>query len=330
MLGKSFRVAWYTVFAAAGLLSSHAASAQDWVPQRHVGLVVPGGAGGSLDVTARTVHRIWDELKLLPVTNTVVNKGGGGHLIGYEYVRQHTGDPHYLGLATSVLLSGHIAGYVPFTYTDVTPIAFLVTEYIAFAVRADSPIKTGRDLIEVLKKDAASLSFGMGGTRGGTYHIAAGLPFQSAGVDIKPIKMAFFAGQHATQLLGGHVDVAVGGLANVIPHVESGKLRLIAVSTSKRLEGVLASVPTWEELGFQGTYGSRRSIFAPKGITAEQVAYWEGVLRKVVESEDFRRTAEKYQWDVTFKGAAETRKFMEQEYVQLKRVMTYLELAKRQ
>ncbi len=148
MLGTSFRVAWYTVFAAAGLLSSHAASVQGWVPQRHVGLVVPGGAGGSLDVTARTVHRIWDDLKLLPVTSTVVNKGGGGHLIGYEYVRQHTGDPHYLGLATSVLLSGHIAGYVPFTYTDVTPIAFLVTEYIAFAVRADSPIKTGRDLME--------------------------------------------------------------------------------------------------------------------------------------------------------------------------------------
>lgn len=77
--------------------TADAASAQGWVPERHVELTVPGGAGGSLDGTARTVHRLWQELKLLPVTSMVMNRGGGGHAIGYDYVRQRTGDPHYLG-----------------------------------------------------------------------------------------------------------------------------------------------------------------------------------------------------------------------------------------
>jgi putative tricarboxylic transport membrane protein len=304
-------------------------SAQGWVPERHVELTVPGGAGGSLDGTARTVHRLWQELKLLPVTSTVMNRGGGGHAIGYDYVRQRTGDPHYLGLATSMLLTGHIAGYMPITYTDITPIAFLLTEYVAFAVRVDSPIKSGRDLVEALRKNPGSLSFAMGAARGGTYHLATGLPLQSAGVDMKPVRMAFFSGgAQVTQVLGGHVDVAVGGMVSAVPHVESGKLRVIAVSSPKRIGGVLASVPTWEELGFKGTYGSRRSIFGPKGITSEQVAYWEGVLRRVVESEEFRKSAEKNQWDATFRGSAETREFMEAEYAQLKSVMTFLGLVK--
>ncbi len=317
------------VLLVAAAVASGAASAQGWAPERHVELTVPGGAGGSLDGTARTVHRLWQELKLVPVASTVMNRGGGGHAIGYEYVRQRTGDAHQLGLATDMLLTGHIAGYMPFTYTDVTPIAFMLTEYVAYAVRADSPIKTGRDLVEALKKNPAALSFAMGAARGGTYHLAMGVAMHGAGVDMKPVRMAFFTGGgQITQLLGGHVDVAVGGLASAAPHAESGKLRIVAVSAPQRIGGALASVPTWEEMGLKGTYGSRRSIFAPKGVTAEQVAYWEGVLRRVAESEEFRKAAEKNQWDVTFKGSAETRQLMQSEYGQLKGLMAYLGLIK--
>ncbi|MGZ8156573.1 MAG: tripartite tricarboxylate transporter substrate binding protein, partial [Burkholderiales bacterium] len=318
-----------TAFCAVAFVSGPTA-AQGWAPDRHVELTVPGGAGGSLDNTARTVQRLWQELKLVPVSSAVMNRAGGGHAIGYQYVRQRTGDPHHLGLSTSMLLSAHIAGYLPLTYTDVTPIGFLVTEYVAFAVHPDSPIKTGRDLVEALKKNPASLSFAMGAARGGTYHLATGLPLQGAGVDIKPIRMAFFSGgKQVTQVLGNHADVAVGGLASAAPHAEGGKLRIVAVSAPQRLTGALANVPTWEELGFKaGTYGSRRSIFAPKGITAEQVAYWENVLRRVVESDEFRKIAERNYWDATFKDAAETGRLLQAEYGRLKGVMAYLGLVK--
>lgn len=327
---RRFALHWLSAVAlTGGAAATGVVSAQGWVPDRHVELTVPGGAGGSLDGTARTVHRMWQELKLVPVPSTVMNRGGGGHAIGYEYVRQRAGDAHQLGLATDMLLTGHIAGYMPFTYTDVTPIAFMLTEYVAYAVRADSPIRTGRDLIEALKKNPAALSFGMGAARGGTYHLAMGVPLHAAGVDMKPVRMVFFTGGgQITQLLGGHVDVAVGGLASAAPHAEAGKLRIVAVSAPKRINGALASVPTWEEMGLKGTYGSRRSIFAPKGVTAEQVAYWEGVLRRVAESDEFRKAAERNQWDVTFRGAADTRELMQAEYGQLKGLMAYLGLIK--
>lgn len=327
--GLSRRGLAVAVLLACGGVALGVPDVRGWTPERHVELTVPGGAGGSLDGTARTVHRLWQELKVLPVASTVMNRGGGGHAIGYEYVRQRAGDAHQLGLATDMLLTGHIAGYMPFTYTDVTPIAFLLTEYVAFAVRADSPIRTGRDLVDALRKNPAALAFAMGAARGGTYHLAMGVPMHGAGVEMKPVRMAFFTGGgQITQLMGGHVDVAVGGLASAAPHAESGKLRIVAVSSPKRVGGALASIPTWDEMGLKGTYGSRRSIFAPKGVTAEQVAYWEGVLRRVAESEEFRKAAERNQWDVTFKGSAETVQLMQSEYAQLKGLMAYLGLIK--
>lgn len=326
MLGKSFRVAWYPVFAAAGLLLSHAASAQGWVPQRNVEFVVPAGPGSSLDNNVRLIQKLSSEFKLLPVPGTVVNRAGGEHLLAYNYVRQRAGDPHYLSLATSVLLTSHISGRSSITYTDVTPVATLSTEWTFAAVRVESPLKTGRDLIEVLMKDPASLSLGYAST---THRIAAVLPMRTAEVDIKRVRMVVFeGGKTGIMLLGGHTDVALSTYSQVVPHVESGKLRVIAVNSPQRLGGVLASVPTWEELGYKSGSGSWRGIIAPKGITSQQVAYWEGVLRRVVESDEFRRDVENNNGHVTFRGAAETRSFMEAEYNELKSAMAYLGLAK--
>jgi putative tricarboxylic transport membrane protein len=304
----------------------YAPVAQGWEPQRRVELVVPGGAAGSLDTTARTVHKAWEELKLLPKGSGVNNKPGGEHAVGYTYVSQRAGDPHFLGLATSVLLTGHITGRIPITYSDVTPLAFLVTEYVVFAVREDSPLKTGKDFLHALGKNPGALSISVGSD---THRIAAALPLQSEGVNIKPVKIvAFNGGKQILAVLGGHVDVSVSGSVLVEPHVQAGKMRVIAVSSPRRMGGTLATVPTWEELGYKATIGSWRAMFAAHGVTPDQVAFWEQAFKKVVESEEFRKDAEKNQWDSTFMGAADTRKFMEREYAQLKSVMTYLGMSK--
>jgi putative tricarboxylic transport membrane protein len=300
-------------------------AAQAWIPQRHVEVTVPNAQGSSLDNTARVYHKLWHDLKLLPVTSSLVNRQGGEQAIAYTYLRQRTGDAHFLSFANPSLLSNHIAGRSTFTYTDFTPIAFLMTDDYIFAVRADSPLKTGTDMVEALKKRPDSLSFGMGNL---THRIAIGMVLQSAKIDIKQVKMVVLnAGTQSVQAMGGHVDVAVSPLAQVLPHIESGKMRVLAVSAPKRKEGILANVPTWPELGYKsGTYETWRALIAPKEITLAQTVYWEDVIRKVMLSEDFKRAAEKYQWDVSFKGAADARKHMEDEYAATKSVMMYLGL----
>jgi putative tricarboxylic transport membrane protein len=320
--------------AAAGALAcawaAGAVAAQGWSPQRNVELIVPSTAGGSLDTTGRTVQRIWNDLKLLPGSSTVANRAGGGHAVAYSYLNQRAGDPHYLCITSSTLLANHINGHIPLTYTDFTPLAVLLTEYIAFAVRADSPIKTGKDLIEALRKSPASLSLALSSAMGGTHHISFGLPLQSAGIDTTKLKFVAFnsSSEAVTELLGGHVDVISAGTVNVTPFVDSGKLRVLAVTSPKRMTGPLANVPTWPELGYKGVFENWRGVIGAKGITAEQTAFWENVFRRVTGSEEFRRYAEKNQWEGNFKGAEESRKFMAAQYNELKGVMSYLGLAK--
>jgi len=314
------------------LLSAHAPSAlaQGWTPQGNVELIVPASAGGSLDATGRMVQKIWTDLKLVPTSSTVVNRSGGGHAVAYNFLAQHNGDPQFLSITSSTILANHINGRLKVTYTDFTPLAILLTEHIAIAVRPDSPIKTGKDFVEALKKDPSSLSIGLGSAAGGTHHIAVALPLLSGGVDLKKLKLVSFnsSGEAVTALLGGHVDVISAGTINVAPHIQSGGMRAVGTTAPQRLQGVFANVPTWPEQGYKGVFENWRGVIGAKGTTAPQIAYWEGVLKRVVDSDEFRQQAEKNQWERTFKGSAEMRKFLAAQYTDLKEVMTSLGLVK--
>ena len=90
------------------LILSNAARSQGWTPQRHVEVTVPNAQGSSLDITARTFHKLWHDLKLAPVTSSVVNRQGGEQAIAYSYLRQRTGDAHYLSFANPALLMTYL------------------------------------------------------------------------------------------------------------------------------------------------------------------------------------------------------------------------------
>lgn len=309
---------------------SATAIAQNWQPEGNVELIVPAGAGGSLDATGRMVQKIWTDLKLLPTSSTVTNRSGGGHAVAYNYLAQQAGNPHVMSITSSTILTNHINGRLKVTYSDFTPLAVLLTEHIALTVRPDSAIKTGKDLVEALKKDPTSLSIGLGSAAGGTHHIAIALPLLSGGVDIKKLKLVSFnsSGEAVTALLGGHVDVISAGTINVAPHIQAGKMRVLGTTAPQRLRGVFASVPTWPEQGYKGVWENWRGVIGAKGITAQQTAYWEGVLKRVVDSDEFKQQAEKNQWERTFKGSAEMTKFLAAQYSDLKEVMAPLGLVK--
>ncbi|MEO7726032.1 MAG: tripartite tricarboxylate transporter substrate binding protein [Burkholderiales bacterium] len=313
------------------VLGAGVACAQNWSPQRNVDVIVPSSAGGSLDTTGRTVTRIWGDLKLLTVSSSISNRPGGGHAIAYNYLAQRAGDPHNLCVTSMTLLANHINGHNPVTYTDFTPLSVLLTEYIAIAVQADSPLKTGKDLIEALRQAPASLSLALSSAPGGTHHMSFAMPLLSGGVDVTKTKLVVFnsSGEAVTALLGGHVDVISAGTVQVAPFVASGKLRVLAVSSPRRMSGPLAAAPTWPELGFKGVLENWRGIIGAKNITAAQAAYWENIFRRITSSDEFRSYAEKNQWEITYRDAENSRKFMAAQYDELKGVMTELGMAKK-
>jgi putative tricarboxylic transport membrane protein len=304
--------------------------AQSWSPERNVELIVPAGPGGSLDTTGRLVQRIWTELKLVPQTSSVVNRGGGGHALAYASLAQRAGDPHVLSITSPTILTNYINGRLPYTYGNFTPLAVLLTEYIAFAVPADSPLKNGRDLMDALRTSPENYSIALSSALGGTHHLSLGIPAKSAGVDMKRVKLVAFnsSGEAISAILGRHVNVIATSTAVLQPHLQSGKLRAIAVSAPKRMAGAFANTPTWPELGLKGIWENWRGVIAPGEITKQQIAYWESVLRSVTDSDEFKSYAAKNLWDSSFTGAEQMTAFLAGQYNELHEVMAFLGFAK--
>ncbi len=312
------------------LLNGGTALAADWKPERPVEIVAMSGPGGANDVIARTLQRVMQQRKLVDAPMTVVSKVGAGGVIAWSYLNQHAGDGGYISVSPINLLIEHILGASPITYTDVTPIAQLFNEYVAFAVIAESPLRSGRDVVDKLKADPGSVTFAVAASLGGSNHIATMVALKSAGVDVKKLKFVVFTSgvQSLTNVMGGHVDVAVVPVSGVVAHVTAGRLRVLAVSAAKRLGGSFSSVPTWKEQGADSAFSSARGVIGPKGMTAAQIAYWENVLARVVESDDWKKDLENNYWEGQFLTSADTRKLLKTQYDQYKSVLIDVGLAR--
>ena len=306
------------------------AKAQGWSPQHNVEIVVGSAPGGSNDKTARTVEHILATAKLVPSSVTVVNRPGGGSTIAFNYVMQKAGDPHVLMVGTPSLLTNHITGLSKQHYTDFTPIASLLNDYVVFAVNAEGPIKTGKDLIARLKKDPKSVTIGFATALGSHNHIAAGLLMKAIGGNARDLKVIAHKGsaEAVTNLMGGHIDLVTTAAGNVASHVAAGKLRVIAVAANKRFTGQLADIPTWKEQGVNLVFGGWRGILAPKGLTREQSAYWENTLRKVTETAEWKTDLERNFWADDFVPGEQFRKELDKDYEAMKAVLVDIGLAK--
>lgn len=301
-----------------------------WKPVRSVEIIVGVGPGGGIDRTARLIQKILQEQRLIDVTATVVNKPGGGGAIAQAYLNQHAGDAHLWGITATSLLTNHITGKSTFGYRDFTPVAMLSDEYLGFLVPQDSPLKDGKDLLNALKTDPESLPIGIATAAGNTNHIAAGLAATAAGGDVKKLRVVVFSsgGQAMTALLGGHVSLVVTPSANAIRHLQSGKMRVLAVASPARLEGALAVVPTWKEQGQDIVVANWRPVVGPKDWSAPQVAYWEDVFARLTRSDEWKQEIARTGSVNHYMNSRELAKYFEAQYAQFQTVLTALGLAR--
>jgi putative tricarboxylic transport membrane protein len=309
-------------------LAAASALAQGWKPEKNVEIVVGLTAGSSQDRTGRTLQKIWQDTNALGVTSTVVNRVGGGGQIAWTYLSQHAGDAHYFQIASPTILTSHITGASRFTFTDFTPMALLGSQYLAVAVHTDSPLRSGRELMERLKRDPYSLSLGIN-SAGSALHILAGALVKAAGGDPKKAKIPVFQGAELmTAGIGGHIDCVVTVASNILPHVESGKLRMLGIAAPRRLGGVLASVPTWKELGFDIVVSNWAGVFSVKGVSPQQIAWWDSALAAAIATAEWKAFLEANQWEAEYLNSADYTRFLRAEDAKLRSALTDLGLAK--
>lgn len=319
---------------AAGVLSCSgffaAAAAQAWQPERPVEIVVPTTPGGSADLTGRTLQKIFQESGLVKTPVTVVNKPGAGGAVSLVYLNQHAGDGHHIAINTPNIIANDINKRSPVNYTEVTPLANLLSQYTVVAVRADSPIRTGQDFIDRLRKDPGSLAVSTPTTLGSINHMSYALIARAAGVDVKKLKAVILGsgGDAVTALLGGHIDAHVGTTSSVIRMVQAGKIRVIGIAAPRRIGGSYAEVPTWGEQGYSVIMDTWRGVIGPRGMTREQIAFWNDVLARAVATDTWKEALQRNEWEPNYLDSDRTRRLFDADYAEYKSILVELGMIK--
>jgi len=314
------------------LLSASAASAQEsWTPTRAVTLIAPNAPGGTSDRTARNIQGIVQKYRLLEVPVNVVNRPGGNGTLALNQLNGQPGDPHTLLITTSAVISNHITGLAEYRYTDFTPIALLIGDNYGINVRAGSPIRSARELLDRVRKSPEAISFGVSSV-GGTNYTSLVAALKKGGIEVRRVKIASFAGggQISMQLLGGHVDAINTGLGNMVDHLRQGKMRTLVISGPRRMGAPFADVPTWREVGVDVSLLGWRGILGARGLTPAQIAFWDGVFRRLVQTEEWKSDLLSNYWVNIYAGAAETGKWLDAEHVETRQLLTELGMARTQ
>lgn len=309
-----------------GLVAADAQAQASWRPGKAVEIIVSTGAGGIADQNARVIQKTLMDEKLLTAA-VVVNKAGGNQILAVNYLKQFPADPHYLLYANPTVFTNQLAGLSPNLYTDMTPLALLMVDYTVISVRNDSPIKSMKELVAMLRADSQAIAFGFP-SRGGPNHLALAQAMRSAGIDPNKLKLVLFKtnAEASTAMLGGHIQATISTVGAAT--LAGNSSRMLAVAAPNRISE-LPNLPTMHEQGVSATgIPNWRGVFGPKGMTPAQIAYWEEALAKVIATPEWKKQLSESNLESLFLRSAEFGKWLAAEYTTTKAVMTDLGIAK--
>ena len=309
-----------------GLTLVGSAVAQSY-PSRPITMVVPWGAGGGTDATARIVAALMEKEMGQPVN--VVNRTGGNGVVGHSAIATAPADGYTIGMITVEISMMHWAGLTELNPREYTPLALMNIDPAAVTVRADSPYKNVNDLMNAVKANPGK--FKASGTgQGGIWHLAlAGmLKDQKLDVSAAPWVPSNGAAPAMNDLAAGGVEFVTCSLPESRALIDAGKARPLAVMATQP-SGLYPNVPTLKSAtGSNWTIGAWRGIAGPKGLPADVQAKLGSVLKKIYDSQDYQGFMQQRGFGVVYADAKGFEQFMAKGDADMGVVMKSLGLAK--
>jgi putative tricarboxylic transport membrane protein len=324
IMSSIFRhAAWRAAVALAALAFAGSALALDSVK-----ILIPANPGGGWDSTGRALAAAM--LAAGSVKNVQFdNKGGAAGTIGLaQFVNSAKGDPTAIMVGGMVMVGGIIQNNSPVNLSMVTPIALLTSEYEVIVVPGNSPIKDLKELLAKFKADPGSVSWA-GGSAGGSDHILAGLIAKEIGVEPSKVNYVPFkgGGEAVAAIIGGHVTAGVSGYSEFEQHIQSGRMRALALSSPERQAGI--DVPTLREQGINVALANWRGIFGAPGITREQQDALIAAVEAGVKSPKWQETLKERNWTGMFLPGDKYKAFIEQDVKRIGEILASLNLGKK-
>ena len=286
-----------------------AGSALAAYPERPITFIVPWGAGGGTDGTARYFAVMMEKELGQPVN--VVNRTGGGGVVGHSAIATAPPDGYTVGMITVEITMMHWQGLTDLGPASYTPLALVNSDPAGFTVRADSPYKSVKEVLDAAKANPGKMK-ASGTGQGGIWHLAlAGLlndlKIPQATIPWVPSNGAAPAMQ---DLVAGGVDIVTCSLPEARALIEAGKAKPLAVMDDKG-SGLFPNVPTMQQaIGVNYTVAAWRGIAAPKGLPADVTTKLIATIQKIADSKEWKDFAASKGYGTAWAPGAEFATFM--------------------
>ena len=251
-------------------LLSFTAAAQNF-PSRPLELVIHTGPGAGADRIARLISEILTREKLITQPIVVTNRTGGAGTVAYNYMKTKRGDPHViLASVGGTIISASLRPEFNVSLDNFTMVARLAQDPQAVIVSADSPWRSFKELIDTAKREPVAL----------------------------------------VAVMGGHTQLSTENVSEGMPAIQAKKLRVLAVSTNKRMAAI-PDTPTLRELGYNIHIGSVRGMAMPAGVPKEAVEHMEAALYRVYQSQAWQQHAASHYYENSWMGSAEFTQYVQ-------------------
>ena len=297
------------LFGALFALACTHAFAQDAYPSRPITLIVPFPPGGVADITGRPTAVALEKALKQPVV--IANRPGAGGAVGNSLVANAKPDGYTLLMALSSISvipeADKLFDRKPaYTLDQLVPVALISADPTILVVHPSLPVKTLKELIALAKAKSGQMSYSTSGIYG-ALHMPMEMFLHAANLKMRAVHTTG-GGPAITILLGGHVEMTVGGPAAIASHVKAGRLRPIVSWGAKRHEA-FPQVPTFKESGYDIEYYIWAGMFAPKGTPDPVMKVLRDGVRKAVEDADFKATMQKIDSPIQYLDAPEFAKY---------------------
>ena len=286
------------------VLAAAAIAAGSWAPAQgaekvldSIHFLIPGGAGGGWDGTARGTGEALTKSGIIgSASYENMSGGGGGKAIGYLIENAESNHGTLMVNSTPIVIRSLI-GRFPHNFRDLTMIAGTIGDYAAIITGKNSAYEDFPALVAAFKEDPRSVSIGGGSVPGGMDHLVAAMAFQAAGAD--PTRMKYIpydaGGKLNAAILSGEVQAGSTGFSEAVELVKAGEMRILAVTSSERV-AALADAPTLREQGVDATFVNWRGFFGAPGLPDDKAALYRQAIAAMYGTPEWEAVRDRNGW----------------------------------
>ncbi len=294
-----------------GPLASQQASAAD-IDSIH--FLIPGGAGGGWDGTARGTGEALIKAGIVgKATYENMSGGGGGKAIGYLIENARSSHGTLMVNSTPIVIRS-LTKRFPQNFRDLTMVAGTIGDYAAFVVKKNSSINSFKDLVAAYKAAPRKVAIGGGSVPGGMDHLVAALAMEAAGEDPTKVKYIPYdaGGKAMAALLSGEIQALSTGFSEAVGMAQAGEAKIIGVTAAKRVPAY-ADAPTLKEQGYDAEFVNWRGFFAAPGLPQDQREKYIAALGKMYETPEWEAVRARNGWVNIYHPGEEFTAFLEKQ-----------------